>query len=156
MCVIIGEIEYRGLDSKRILSTIGHRGPDSQGFFEEQNIFLGHVRLSIIDLSDLGRQPMVDSSGRYVMIFNGEIYNHLEIRQKLGNKYSFLSSADTETLLHGYIEYGEVILQLLNGIFAFAVFDKVKDEVFIARDQFGIKPLYYYHKDGNFLFGSEI
>jgi asparagine synthase (glutamine-hydrolysing) len=156
MCGIIGAIGYKDLDSKSILSTIGHRGPDSQGFFAEQNIFLGHVRLSILDLSDLGSQPMIDSSGRYVMIFNGEIYNHLEIRQKLGNKYSFLSSSDTETLLYGYIEYGEAILQLLNGIFAFAVFDKVKDEVFIARDQFGIKPLYYYHKDGKFLFGSEI
>ena len=156
MCGIIGAIGYKEVNSKSVLSTIGHRGPDSQGCFEEQNIFLGHVRLSIQDLSDLGRQPMVDSSGRYVVIFNGEIYNHFEIRQKLSNKYNFLSSSDTETLLYGYIEYGEEILKLLNGIFTFAIYDKIKKEVFIARDQFGVKPLYYYQKDGKFLFGSEI
>jgi asparagine synthase (glutamine-hydrolysing) len=156
MCGIIGAIGYGDLDSKCILSTIAHRGPDSQGVFEGDNIFLGHVRLSILDLSEMGRQPMFDSTGRYIIIFNGEIYNHLEIRQKLINKYSFLSSSDTETLLYGYIEYGEVILQLLNGIFAFAIFDRIKGEIFIARDQFGIKPLYYYQKDGKFLFGSEI
>lgn len=156
MCGIVGAIGYGNIDSKSILSTIGHRGPDSQGVFEGDNIFLGHVRLSILDLSEMGRQPMFDSTGRYVIIFNGEIYNHLEIRQKLSKKYSFLSSSDTETLLYGYIEYGEVILQLLNGIFAFAIFDKIKGEIFIARDQFGVKPLYYYHKNGKFLFGSEI
>ena len=156
MCGIIGAIGFGDIDSTCILSTIGHRGPDSQGIFEGHNIFLGHVRLSILDLSEMGSQPMFDSTGRYIIIFNGEIYNHLEIREKLGNKYNFLSSSDTETLLYGYIEYGEAILQLLNGIFAFAIFDKIKGEIFIARDQFGIKPLYYYHKDGKFLFGSEI
>ncbi len=126
MCGIVGAIGYRDLDSKSILSTIGHRGPDSQGFFAEQNVFLGHVRLSILDLSDLESQLMIDSSGRYVMIFNGEIYNHLEIRQKLGDKYSFLSSSDTETLLYGHIEHGEAILQLLNGVFVSSVFEKIK------------------------------
>lgn len=156
MCGIIGAIGYSNLDSAGILSTMDHRGPDSHGFFDGDNVYLGHVRLAILDLSELGSQPMLDSSGRYVMIFNGEIYNHLEIRKNLESKYNFLSSSDTETLLYGYIEYGEKVLEILNGIFAFAVFDKVKGEIFIARDQFGLKPLYYYNKDGKFLFGSEI
>ena len=135
---------------------IAHRGPDSEGIFEHQQIALGHQRLSIQDLSANGHQPMFSADGNYVMIFNGEIYNHMEVRNKIASKYPFRSTSDSETLLYGFIEYGKDILNQLNGIFAFAIYNIQTQKLFIARDQMGIKPLYYYQKNNEFLFGSEI
>ncbi len=135
---------------------IAHRGPDDEGIFIDENIAFGHRRLSILDLSANGHQPMISADGRYILIFNGEIYNHNEIREKLKDKYPFKSSSDTETILYGFAEFGTELFNQLNGIFAFAIYDKQKNEIIIVRDQFGVKPLYYYQQENNFLFSSEI
>ena len=156
MCGLIGSVGYENFDVSKLLTSIEHRGPDSNGYFQEKMLFLGHTRLSILDISVHGAQPMQDKSGRYVIIFNGEIYNHLEIREKLESKYEFISKSDTETLLYGFIEFGDEILNMLNGIFAFAIYDRLQGELFIARDHFGVKPLYYYAKGSKLIFGSEI
>ncbi len=157
MCGIVGIIS-QNTDQllAPALARIGHRGPDSSGMYIDQNLGLGHARLAIQDVSENGHQPMVSSCGNYVLIYNGEIYNHQEIRSKLNGKYSFQSHSDTETLLYAYIEYGREVLTQLNGIFAFAIYDKIKKELFIARDPFGVKPLYYYASKELFWFSSEI
>ncbi|TAM97758.1 MAG: asparagine synthase (glutamine-hydrolyzing) [Chitinophagaceae bacterium] len=158
MCGIVGcigpnETGYIG----KMASAIAYRGPDDAGFYHDEDLALGHRRLSILDLSENGHQPMFSADGNYVIIFNGEIYNHPDIRKELVNLgYQFHSTSDTETLLYGYIHYKEEILNKLNGIFAFAIYDISNKEIFIARDHFGIKPLYYYFHKGAFLFGSEI
>lgn len=157
MCGIIGIIHPEA--SKFIDAAnrrIKHRGPDSSGVFKGEGIALGHQRLSIIDLSANGAQPMWSADGRYVMIFNGEVYNHQDFRPALQQKYAFKSSSDTETILYGYIEYGKDFFKRLNGIFALSIFDTQTNNLIIVRDQFGIKPLYFYHKNDTFLFGSEI
>lgn len=157
MCGIIGIINNNA--NKCIVQAtakISHRGPNDTGYFTENNIAFGFQRLAIQDLSLNGHQPMISSDGNYIIIFNGEIYNHAEIRQTIKEKYPFKSTSDTETLLYGYIEYGESILNQLNGIFAFSIYDRKKNEVFIALDQFGVKPLYYYHDINCFMWGSEI
>jgi asparagine synthase (glutamine-hydrolysing) len=152
---LIGRLEYSSL--RNIFDTIRHRGPDDEGIFYEGDVWLAHKRLSIVDLSSNGHQPMISNDGNFVLIFNGEIYNHKEIRKSLVDKgYCFKSTSDTETLLYGLIEYGTNILKRLNGIFTFALYNKEENTVIIGRDQFGIKPLYYYHKSGYFGFSSEI
>ena len=156
MCGIIGAIGNVTGNSKNAMNLIMHRGPDSSGHFLQSNLFLGHTRLAIQDLSENANQPMISTNGRYVIIFNGEIYNHKEIRSTLTSEFEFRSSGDTETVLNGYIKYGIKLLNQLNGIYAFAIYDKEKDEIFIARDQFGVKPLYWYSDDNIFLFGSEL
>ena len=156
MCGIIGTAGFKNRLQAEMMQTICHRGPDSKGSFEEEYIFLGHTRLAIQDLSENGKQPMFSPDGRYVMAFNGEIYNHQDVRDKLKDKYNFTSTSDTQTLLYGYMEFGADVLNMMNGIFAFAIYDNLKKNIFIARDQLGIKPLYYYFKDGVLLFGSEI
>ncbi len=157
MCGIIG---ICAKDAPQLIEqanhSINHRGPDDEGTFSDERIALGHQRLSILDLSPTGHQPMTSADGDYIMIFNGEIYNHEEIRRSIAHKYTFRSSGDSETLLYGYIEYGAKILNKLNGIFAFAIYQKSTRQLFIARDQMGVKPLYYYQKNNTFLFGSEI
>jgi asparagine synthase (glutamine-hydrolysing) len=157
MCGILGVI---GNDSKDVLNRmmpfLKHRGPDSQGIYNHQNLSLGHHRLSILDLSSAGHQPMHSSDGRYTIIFNGEIYNHLDIRNEIKDKYSFISTSDTETILYGFAEFGQEIFNRLNGIFALAIFDRDKNEIVLARDQLGVKPLYYYAKDNHFIFASEL
>ncbi|RXK48267.1 asparagine synthase (glutamine-hydrolyzing) [Aquirufa rosea] len=157
MCGIIGAIGFSDIfKNNSALKLISHRGPDSFGSYFQNNVFLGHTRLSIQDLSENGNQPMYSSDERYVIIFNGEIYNHQEIRAEFLNEFEFKSSGDTETVLYGYIKYGVHILKKLNGIFAFAIFDTELNEIIIVRDQFGVKPLYYYIDKEVFLFGSEI
>ena len=156
MCGIIGGITEKAFNEIALLDTISHRGPDNKGFFRKGPIFLGHTRLSIQDLSDRGNQPMFSEDGNYVIIFNGEIYNHLEIRDKYLSDNKFISSGDTETVLQAYIKLGEACLELFNGIFAFSVFNISTKEIFIARDHFGVKPLYLYSDNKTFLFGSEI
>lgn len=134
-----------------------HRGPDASGIYKNKNVQLGHVRLSILDLSDLGSQPFHSVDGNFTIVYNGEIYNHLEIREGLKKVgYNFITTSDTETLLYAFIEYGTNVLEMLNGIFAFAILDKKKEMIFIARDRFGVKPLYYFHSNKIFGFASEI
>lgn len=136
--------------------TIQHRGPDQTDFWCSDNISLGHDRLSIIDLSERGRQPMWDERHELVIVFNGEIYNFQELRRKLEYKYNFRSQSDTEVILYAYKEWGEECVKKLNGIFTFAIWDTRTQELFVARDPLGIKPLYYFYNEGKFIFSSEI
>ena len=135
---------------------IAHRGPDDAHYYDSKDISLGFRRLSIIDLEG-GRQPILNEDGSKVLVFNGEIYNYQELREDLLKRgHSFTTKSDSETILHGYEEFGPEILQKLRGMFAFVIWDKNKKKLFGARDIFGIKPFYYYKKDGQFMFGSEI
>jgi len=134
-----------------------HRGPDDEGLYADNTCILGHRRLSIIDLSEKGHQPFVSDDGRYRLIYNGEIYNYIELRkelQKIG--WKFRSETDTEVLLKAYLEYGKDCLYRFNGMFAFAVYDSVKKTLFLARDRVGIKPLYYHLTHSTLFFASEI
>lgn len=139
---------------KKMNTKIAHRGPDDAGVFLSSGISLGHRRLSIIDLSSAGHQPMVSRDGRYAIVYNGELYNFKEIKAELG-EYKFFSNSDTEVVLCAYAKWGAGCLEKFNGIFAFAIWDKERQELFLARDQFGIKPLYYYLQNGKFIFSSE-
>jgi asparagine synthase (glutamine-hydrolysing) len=144
---------------KSMTDSIAYRGPDAEGFYSDLSagVFLGHRRLSIVDLSG-GAQPMKDNSNQYIITFNGEIYNHQEIRKELIQKgHRFLTTnSDTETLIEAYKAWGEGMLDKLNGMFAFAIYDQNKKQLFIARDRFGKKPLFYSFQNGTFVFGSEL
>ncbi|TIH15314.1 asparagine synthase (glutamine-hydrolyzing) [Marinifilum sp. JC120] len=142
---------------KPILDLLSHRGPDFQHIHTENSIELGHTRLSILDLSDLGNQPMKDPLTGNIIVFNGEIYNFKSLREELLSKgHTFNSSGDTEVLLKLYGEYGEKCITLLRGMFAFAIWDKAKQHLFIARDRLGKKPFFYSQSGNGFIFGSEI
>ncbi|TAL19982.1 asparagine synthase (glutamine-hydrolyzing), partial [Patescibacteria group bacterium] len=142
---------------RRMHAATRHRGPDDEGFFEAPGISFAHNRLAIIDLSPLGRQPMTTDDGRFTIVFNGEIYNYQELRRKLEKEGAkFRSESDTEVLLALFAREGAHCLTKLNGIFAFAIWDRDKKELTLARDQIGVKPLYYYSKDGRLIFSSEI
>lgn len=164
MCGILGIYqsekisEFTGKRFRQALTGMAHRGPDDEGIMEKPHIILGHRRLSIIDLSTAGHQPMTDISGRYTIVFNGEIFNFKEIRSELQSTgIQFKSQSDTETLLYLYIREKERCLEKLNGFFSFAIYDTIDNELFIARDRYGIKPLYYYYdEESTFGFGSEI
>lgn len=142
---------------RRMVKQINHRGPDFEGFDFKENLALGHARLSIIDLSDAGNQPMSSFDNQVKLVFNGEIYNFREIKEKLLRKgYKFKSSSDTEVLLNGYHCWGVDIFKELNGMFAFAIWDNYKKELILGRDQIGKKPLFYSWCDGNLFFSSEM
>ena len=134
-----------------------HRGPDQQGSFVDDGISLGHSRLSIIDLSDRGNQPMGNEDGSIQIVYNGEIYNFKELRDILEKHgHNFVSSTDTEVIVHAYEEWGVECVKRFRGMFAFAIWDSNKKQLFLARDRIGIKPLYYYFDSGEFMFASEI
>lgn len=142
---------------KKMTDALAHRGPDGEGFWVDSFVGMGHRRLSIIDLSPLGHQPMQTEGGDYVIAYNGEVYNFQELRRDLEAKgYGFRSRTDSEVVLKSYQEWGKDCVRRFNGMFAFAIWDNKKNELFIARDRYGIKPLYYWCKNGTFLFGSEI
>lgn len=159
MCGIVGIINKTGNKAdynllEKMASTIHHRGPDADGVMIDGPIGFFHKRLSIIDLST-GQQPMTFDN--CTIVFNGEIYNYIELREGLKRKgHSFQTSSDTEVILHMYTEYGNEFVNLLNGMFAFIIYDKNKNNLFIARDHFGIKPLYWYYDNEIIAFGSEI
>ena len=160
MCGIAGIIgmENRNESGKlvqKMTAAIAHRGPDADGHWIDDNVVLGHRRLSIIDLNPASNQPFLDNSGRYSMVFNGEIYNFLEIKKEISD-YDFKTNSDTELVIASYIKWGSAFLEKLNGMFAIAIWDKKEKNLFVARDRVGIKPFYFYHKDGLFLFSSEI
>ena len=138
---------------KSMTDNLLHRGPDDFGFYVDDKIALGHRRLAIIDLKT-GKQPIEDDD--YVIVFNGEIYNYLELKEELKDKYKFKTKSDTEVLLKGFEEWGIDVTKKLRGMFAFAIWDKKKHDLYLARDQWGIKPLYYYKNEKTFIFGSEI
>ncbi len=157
MCGILG---FNWEDEKlvnKLGNLLNHRGPDQEGYYTDEGISLGHKRLSIIDLSEKGRQPMSNSDKTIWITYNGEIFNFQEIKKELEAKgYHFKSKTDTEVIIYGYQEYGTKILEKLNGQFAFCIYDKKKKKLFLARDRIGINPLYYYLDDDKFIFGSEL
>ncbi len=156
MCGIIG-FNYEDKDFlKKALKEIKHRGPDDYGTFSDKNISLGHRRLSIIDLSKSGNQPMSNEKETIWIIFNGEIYNFKKLKEQLKEKHNFKSNTDTEILIHLYEEKGIDMLHQLQGMFAFCIYDSKKEILFLARDRIGIKPLYYYNSGKKFIFCSEI
>lgn len=141
----------------QMLEAQKHRGPDFTAHWVQENtVALGHNRLSIIDLSEGANQPFFSDCGHYVMVFNGEIYNYVELRQQLQSKYVFKTQSDTEVLLNAYREWGENCLERCNGMFAFAIWNRQEQSLFAARDRFGVKPFYYYFDQHHFYFASEI
>lgn len=140
---------------KSMNDAIAHRGPDGEGTYIDGNVGFGHRRLSILDLSENGKQPMSDNSNQYAITYNGEIYNHLAIRKDLENSFSFKGNSDTETILNGFIKNGTDLFKQLNGIFAFAVHDKLAQKVYLVRDRLGVKPLYYTFSKDHLIFASE-
>ena len=162
MCGIVGFISHQKVTEKqeiikKMADRIKHRGPDAEGFYVDKNIALGHRRLSIIDLSKKGSQPIYNEDKSRLIIFNGEIYNYESIKQDLIKKgHIFKTKTDTEVILHGYEQYKEKLFSMLRGMFAFVIYDKNTKELVGARDHFGIKPFYYYKKGEEFFFASEI
>lgn len=163
MCGICGKlyfdnsrpVEPRLLDA--MTDVMSHRGPDDRGTFAGKGIGLGHRRLSIIDLSPLGRQPMTNEDGQIQVVFNGEIYNYLELREELLERgHTFRSATDTEVIVHAYEEYGTDFVSHFNGMFAIGIWDNRKKELVLARDRLGVKPLYYYRSANSLSFASEI
>ena len=141
---------------KRMTDAIAHRGMTGEGHFIDENIGIGHRRLTVIDKTSSAYQPMMAKNGRYIISFDGEIYNYRELRAELQTLgYEFYSKSDTEVLLYAYAEWQEKCLEKLNGMFAFVVYDITEKKLFIARDRYGIKPLYYFFCDNSFLYGSE-
>lgn len=161
MCGFAGFVNNRtDIDAARVIELMGdrikHRGPDDAQYYIDDDVALAFRRLSIIDLGG-GRQPLFNEDGSMVLVFNGEIYNFPELREELiARGHVFTTKSDSETILHGYEEYGRGILDRLRGMFAFAIWDKNEKKLFGARDIFGIKPYYYYRENGLFMFGSEI
>jgi asparagine synthase (glutamine-hydrolysing) len=162
MCGICGIINLnkKPVDESRLhlmMKSMKHRGPDDKGVFIENCVGFGFVRLSIIDLSPAGHQPMYSHDERYVIVYNGEIYNYIELREELVNEgLVFKTQTDTEVLLCAYLHWGEECLNRFNGMWAFAIYDRANKTIFASRDRFGIKPFYYLHTDKFFAFASEI
>src|SRR3989338_6887044 len=165
MCGIAGKIFFGNKDVdkgeelpliKKTLSMLYHRGPDDEGYIIDRNVWLGATRLAILDLSSAGYQPLVNEDKSLYLVFNGEIYNYLELKDKLKGRHKFKSQTDSEVLLHLYEDYGVECLKYLRGMFAFAIWDRRKRELFIARDRLGKKPVKYYYNDKFFIFASEL
>ena len=156
MCGILASVNFNSNQASEALELMKHRGPDARGTFEYNNLTLGHLRLSIQDLSEGANQPMFSYDDRYVIVFNGEIYNHWDIREKELKTYAFKTTSDTETILALFIKYREKAVNYLNGIFAFVILDKKENIIFVARDHFGVKPLYFHLSDKQFICASEL
>ena len=160
MCGIAGYVNYTSIKPQgeiiqRMMEVLRHRGPDGQGIYTDDTVGLGHVRLSIIDVEG-SKQPLSNEDDTVWITFNGEIYNYKELRKLLLTRgHVFCTNGDTEVLVHLYEEYGEEMLERLNGMYAFAIWDSRKQHLFLARDRMGIKPLYYCHDGENFIFASE-
>ncbi|MCR5216964.1 MAG: asparagine synthase (glutamine-hydrolyzing) [Lachnospiraceae bacterium] len=160
MCGIFGALHVNMTEEKAwyCLNQLYHRGPDGGSIYQKDGLTLGHRRLSILDVSERGTQPMHYGDGRYTLVFNGEIYNFLELRSELEAKgYTFASDTDSEVIIAAFIEWGEACEERFNGMWAFALWDAYEKELFISRDRFGVKPLYYcYLPSGGFAFASEM
>ncbi len=162
MCGIAGIFNLNGeiVEEKKIkdmTDILVHRGPDGEGYYIKDNIGLGHRRLAIIDLSDEAKQPMCNEDGKIWIVYNGEVYNYIELMEELKKKgHKFKSKSDTEVIIHSYEEYGLGCLEKFIGMFAFAIWDSKKNILFCARDRFGIKPFYYFFNGNRFIFASEI
>src|SRR5260370_23542733 len=163
MCGIAGLWNFgknaSDVDLLSMPGTLSRRGPDDGGMFtsQQEGIGLGHRRLSILDLSPRGRQPMPDAAGTVTVTFNGEIYNYREIRHELARQgHRFITNTDTEVILHAYNEWSIDCLTRFRGMFAFALWDATQKKLFLCRDRLGVKPLYYYYDGGLLLFASEL
>lgn len=158
MCGIFGCVgKIHENKAYECINRIAHRGPNALVLKELEGVSLAHTRLSILDTSDIANQPMADQSGRYWIVYNGEVYNFIEIRQELEQLgYHFRTESDTEVVLYSYIEWGLHFQEKCNGMWSLAIWDSYQKELFLSRDRFGIKPLYYYMQDNNFYFGSEM
>jgi asparagine synthase (glutamine-hydrolysing) len=162
MCGIVGIFNVVGKPIsinilRKMTDSIVHRGPDGEGYWTNSFIGFGHRRLAIIDLSPLGHQPMQNDDGSLIITYNGEVYNFLELRIELESLgYKFHSKTDTEVILKSYEHWGKECIYKFNGMFAFAIWNNKENELFIARDRYGVKPLYYFYKNGVFIFSSEI
>lgn len=161
MCGINGIYGLEKISDGRALiekmnQSIAHRGPDASGVYQGENVILGHRRLSILDLSSHANQPFNSKDGRFSLVYNGEIYNYLELRNQLKDSFQFQTNSDTEVLLAAYMNWGAACLQKLNGMFAFAIWDALEEKLFLARDRVGIKPLYFAYHNGAFVFSSEV
>jgi len=162
MCGIAGYISTRGAEVppglvQRMTDAVMHRGPDGGGVWSQDGVAFGHRRLAILDLSELGHQPMEDTTNGCVITYNGEIYNYVELRQELVRRgYQFRSNSDTEVILKAYACWGQECVHKFNGMWAFAIFDPARQLIFCSRDRFGVKPFYYAQPAGGFAFGSEI
>jgi len=157
MCGICGGVTDFNIDIEGMVETIKHRGPNFQGVYRNKSLCFAHARLAILDLSIGANQPMISEKGQFVIVYNGEVYNFKSIKkslEKLG--HVFKTHSDTEVVLEGFAEWGVEVFEKFNGMFAFAIYDKSTEILYIARDRFGIKPLYYYDDLSNFVFGSEI
>lgn len=160
MCGINGIYGLKSEDEavdkiRKMNNALVHRGPNAEGVYFGNQIALGHLRLSVIDVSEASNQPMTDASGRYTLIFNGELYNYKELKKSLGD-YDYKTQGDTEVFLAGLIKWGANFLKMCNGMFSIALWDNHKEELFLARDRMGIKPLYYARTESQFVFSSEI
>lgn len=162
MCGIVGVFNFNGSTFseshlKKMTDAIAHRGPDAQGSFFENGIALGHRRLSIIDTSSRGTQPMTSGNGEWTIVFNGCIYNYRTLREDLKNKgHRFNSTTDTEVITEGLAEYGAKFFQTLNGMFAIAAWNSKEQTLYLSRDRYGVKPLYYWHTGKSIVFASEV
>jgi len=161
MCGIVGQINFdknpvSPVVLKKMTDAIRHRGPDGEGHWIEESVGFGHRRLSIIDPSPLGRQPMVSQDQRYILTYNGEVYNFRELRTELEAKgYGFRSQTDSEVVLYALVEWGSDALLKFNGMFALSFWDRKRKQLLLARDRYGIKPLYYFQNEQKLVFGSE-
>lgn len=162
MCGISGIFNFSGApvseaELRKMNSIIHHRGPDGDGVYIEGNVGIGSTRLAIIDLREIANMPIYDSENRYVIVYNGEIFNYIEVRKELlARGHKFHTDSDTEVILNAYKEWGEDCLHRLNGMWAFAIWDKQEKTLFCSRDRYGIKPLYFYRDKDRLVFGSEI
>ena len=164
MCGFVGFANFKdGITKDRTIlenmnKTLSKRGPDEEGYYIDKNVALAHKRLIVID-PEGGKQPMIEkySFGTYVIVYNGQIYNTKELKEVLiEHNFEITTHSDTEILLKSYIYYGKDVVNHLNGIFAFAIFDNSKSEIFLARDHFGVKPLFYKFSNNTLIFASEI
>ncbi|NQY68814.1 MAG: asparagine synthetase B, partial [Flavobacteriales bacterium] len=159
MCGINGIVGLEREKSEPFVSimnkALAHRGPDNDGIWVGENVALGHRRLSVIDLSSASNQPMIDPDDNLVLVYNGELYNYQKLKNELTD-YSFRTNSDSEVVLAAYKKWGGKCLQRFNGMYAFAVYNKSTNELFIGRDRIGIKPLYYYYSNNVLVFSSEI
>ena len=159
MCGISGFVskELNRTNLINMTNALKHRGPDATGYFydKEKSIGLGHCRLSILDLSKAGNQPMESHCGRYIMAYNGEVYNYNEIAKEIKD-IEWKSSSDSEVVIEAFAKWGINFVHKLNGMFAIAIFDKLENKLFLFRDRIGIKPLYYYYQGKELIFGSEL
>jgi asparagine synthase (glutamine-hydrolysing) len=164
MCGILGinnhnsQLNYRTF-ADQMLTQLNHRGPDANGIYHDENIILGHTRLSILDLSDAANQPMHSRNSRYVMVYNGEVYNFREIQEELKKLipgFATRTNSDSEIILEAFATWNVKFVEKLNGMFAIAIWDKHEKNLYFFRDRIGIKPIYYFHKNGMFAFASEL